>query len=814
MSLSAVQFISQTKLGELSAQRQTLRDKLAQILSHASEATGVERLRRLLGGIQDAHLPGALASREMPNLQALAAGANPPQDTVDAWAAQLEEKLEQGGRQADIAYLFGALLGEWDEPEGAATWLQSQAAQHVELLRAVTTDPGHPPCKLLHELLDSLCIRSEELRATIAEHLVEQRAGECDWDVHGPVQVEHQSPEVQAEFRRFTQDDILSSQLQSALRIVARDPVKWEWDASGVATAAIWTRNKWRLYPQLSLIELLKASLLPRYWAAQLGDNYASLPAILIRLRRLAKLEDLGAPEVIVSNEIRMLERLQGMPLFDWYESKDPWDQQPVLRGDERPAGIVVQRAEAQAALRDPSPTGYYGEEAVNPLVHLVHAEVQTLQAARPNAEIHVVTTDIVDFFTSAPHDTLLQMVERLGLPPEGVEKTRQFLQVPLAMPEVAERVDGPGADSIDRPGDAPPGSQRTVAAARGVPMELPYSHWLCEWLLRLLEKHVHQRARVRFIRQVDDICLLAPTRRDAEQAWGAVKEFISDVGLAVNDAKSGYVAIGGESDAATHRVESGSLPSGMPHWGMLALAGDGSWKIHESTLEQFLEDTQRVVTSQTSILASVREYNQQLEFLVRSVGLAMDLGDDHRAAANASIARFEQEAFGGGRRASEAIGEMIARKFGDDKIATTESWMAWPITAGGLGLKLAHIVTGQFQLAYEHRANNRNQKPSELDEHWQHTSDAWSEFYQDQMIKLEPKPCAESARMTRLVERFIARGQRLSGGKQEGLSQYWRWVLSVHGQSILDQFGSFEFLMTHLVPLQLIDEMLQTGRN
>ena len=62
---------------------------------------------------------------------------------------------------------------------------------------------------------------------------------------------------------------------------------------------------------------------------------------------------------------------------------------------------------------------------------------------------------------------------------------------------------------------------------------------------------------------------------------------------------------------------------------------------------------------------------------------------------------------------------------------------------------------------------------------------------------------------MKSLVESFIARGSQISGGQQEGLSQYWRWVLNIYGAEILDKFGTFEFLLTDLVPLQLIHEKL-----
>ena len=60
---------------------------------------------------------------------------------------------------------------------------------------------------------------------------------------------------------------------------------------------------------------------------------------------------------------------------------------------------------------------------------------------------------------------------------------------------------------------------------------------------------------------------------------------------------------------------------------------------------------------------------------------------------------------------------------------------------------------------------------------------------------------------MKTLVDDFIQRGQKISAGKQKGLSPYWRWVLYTYGPQILQKFGTFRFLITELVPMQLIGE-------
>src|SRR6185436_9326618 len=60
---------------------------------------------------------------------------------------------------------------------------------------------------------------------------------------------------------------------------------------------------------------------------------------------------------------------------------------------------------------------------------------------------------------------------------------------------------------------------------------------------------------------------------------------------------------------------------------------------------------------------------------------------------------------------------------------------------------------------------------------------------------------------LERLVQDFIARGSEVGGRKQHGLSAYWQWIIYTYGPPLLEALGTFRFLLTELVPLQLILE-------
>jgi hypothetical protein len=65
---------------------------------------------------------------------------------------------------------------------------------------------------------------------------------------------------------------------------------------------------------------------------------------------------------------------------------------------------------------------------------------------------------------------------------------------------------------------------------------------------------------------------------------------------------------------------------------------------------------------------------------------------------------------------------------------------------------------------------------------------------------------------MEALVNDFIRRGSEMADRLQQGLSAYWRWILYLYGPQILDFLGTFRFLITELVPLQLIIQKYRQG--
>lgn len=788
MRPETIRFITQTKLSALARQRDALLAQYDVLLALARDEN-LESLAGIYRGLKEIRVGQHLLHRDLPNIDALCRSHAAPDSLIAFWREQLLREVRRGQLRANIVYLFGAFLSEWESGDGATgPWQSEQQERQRQLVEDLLAPPEPVALEHFRALLDSYREGREaaagKIEAKVRESLEDPPAASAylaEIAAHS-----HNSGEVRGEARELLATPVLASQFFDALRIASRDPREWHWPSGGVAMRAIWTRNKWRLYPRLSLVELARLQALTGFWQEAFDDCYTDAATRLVRHARLQKLLDLRCPEVILANERRMLARCRERQMVRWCEPIDPWTNEELTAdavdkatdvGEGAAVGdLVVRRLGKQSELRSSRSLAYGYGEGANPMVQLVHAEIQLLRSAFPDRPLHLVKLDVQDYFATVPHEALLTLLEALGMPRDGLDFTRQFLQLPLQT------------------------SDRGVAPVRrGVPMEQPYSHWLCEWLLRMLEEFIHRRARVRIIRQLDDFCLLAPEAEQVVAAYRAALEFLADLGLRVNETKCGAVTIGGPPPAG--------LPQEYPRWGVLEVTAEGDWQPSAAALAQYLAEARREVEGSPAVLAKTLTYNEQLKFLISSLGLAMDLGDHHRTTVNRALADFEQHFFAPGVSIFSGIRQAIDQRVNHPFGEVPNAWMLWPITAGGLGLLSSTVQIGQYAIAYEQRAQDRKLPPVLPPENWQNAATEWAEFYEDCGARLEPAECSESATMKAMVGKFVQRGKAISGGKQEGLSPYWRWTLSIFGPELLEQLGTFEFLITELVPLQLIEQ-------
>lgn len=795
MSHSTTQFITQMKLRELRRQRAKLREAyegLGEEVARAQEPG--ERLRRLYDGLRGLTFAGQALHPDVVNLEVLLyevdTGMASP-DVVELLVERLVKEMAAGQSRSEVVYLFGALLEDWARGEVAGDPMEDEARgardrlMDAALAEAGPVDHGAVLDPLFEDLGPALTEMASRLEEACREDIGKPvSTAELEGVLERLAQDIYRPADLRGEARRFAKGLELRKELADALTILLAELPAWDWPEEGLETRATWTRNKWRLYlgedlPTACLLEVVGDRWV-RIFERLVGDRELQVTQ---HRARLQKLLDLGTPEVILTNERRMLRIAEQMVGLGATEAADPWGEPPTGLAVAPESGSVVEkRAQHQATLRSLRGAGGdyeggYGE--TNEAVLLVHAEVELARAAYPDRPLHVVKIDLRDYYPSIPHEVILDLLRRLGVPEGHLGVFARYLAPPLRT--------GAGAP---------------VRMRRGVPMDHALSGMLAELLMRLLEQHIQRQAGVRIVRIVDDLCVLTPDPVAAVAAWGAVEAFCSACGLEINREKSGALALGGE------RPE--GLPADRPRWGMLELDELGRWYVQREPFEAHLEQSRKRVEAAPSVLSKVQVYNANLKYLLNAVVLGGRLGDSHRESARRAVVRYHHEFFGPGRGIAAGLRAEIGERFPSDpgggpEIA--EGWLYWPITAGGLGLRNPLVVAAPYAAAESKRkpAPVPTARPAD----WDRRDNDWGAFYAQFLDRIEPLEPEETQVMKTLLKDFIARGSEITAGRQSTLAPYWRWILCTYGPQILHRFGTFRFLITELVPLQLIGRQL-----
>lgn len=799
-----VEFITRMKLRELHRQRETFQQTYRELQAEADAAESPgERLKVLYEGLREIEFARQKLHPDIMNLEVLLheieSGAA-ADELVQLWLERLEEEFQCGRLRSEFVYLFGALLEEWASAKRqAGSELRHEIAEeHSRALQEVlTASPANRHAEMLEPLFAGLGSARQRIRGRVEKLSEEDRLGspvhssELEYVLQAIQQDIYRPAGLRQEAGSFLENKSLQRELLDALTIMFEDWESWTWNEA-LATRAQWTRNKWRLYTDDDLPVACLLELLARRWQGVFrGAMAATYP---LRLTRLKKLLDLNAPEVIMMNERRMLAETadlghaQETLIWDELAWNQPWSelsQEEQMDLLTEGTSIRSQRINSlfEPMRNFPLSTSYDGggseeyEGGFGLMVALVNAELQLARAAFTERPVAILKTDLRNFYPTLPHDLLLTILREIGLTESQLQFFARFLSLPLQGP------DG-----------------QPTAARRGVMVGYGLSRLLAELFLWCLERHITQDNRVMIVRMVDDICLMSPEPEAVVTAWQRLQDFCRQCGVEVNQEKSGAVCIGGELSAA--------LPQAVPRWAMLQLDAEGNWSVHQPTFEDHLGQTRAAMLKSSSILTWIEQYNANLKFLVSALALNMPLGESHRSSTNAALARFHRQTFDEQTGMVEQIRRTIQERFQGDAAADSipEAWIYWPITAGGLGVRNPLITAAQFV-----RAEPEEDDQEELDAPpppgWERIDNEWSNRYQALLQPVVPRQPRESKVMKTLVDDFIQRGTTISAGAQKGLDAYWRWVLCIWGPQILKRLGTFRFLITELVPVQLITQ-------
>ncbi|KPL85753.1 reverse transcriptase domain-containing protein [Herpetosiphon geysericola] len=773
MLTATEQLVTAIKLRELGLQREQALATYAEISQqlatleqpHARINLLQEQLQQLTFAKQPLH-------PSISNMRLLSDPATPASQELTAWwSAELERELASGQLRAELVSIFGAVFQEWlDNAETDAPHAE-QAQRLVERINQPGMATKHGPVLdlIFHDQLDP------ESRAELTT-LLHAEPALLDDDLRAAMlrriaNDSFYSAATRAEARQILGDPIMLKELGDALLLLREHLANWRWPKAGVAAVAQYARTKWRLFLQEDLLTACLHYLVAEQWQAYFA-KFCQLNNTLRlkKLKRIAQdrgydrdLNKLIAESYTLAKSVNLWHRLRRPLAHDAAEQLE-------LYGNS--SSIFASRASEIQRLQQWSQLAEYDAQYAHNLeiaLRLINAEIQLGLHATPDQPIYVLKTDFRDYYPSLNQQFVLDILQRMGLSEQQLGFFAEYMAVPLHV------------------------NQQATQQQIGLPNHRPISDILGELVLRLLEQYLELHAHVQIVRFVDDLTIIATDSEELVLAWRALQTWCASCGLALNQQKTGAIAINGQLPS--------ELPQQAPHWLFLTLDNAGSWQLDQRLIREYINQTTQAITNTPAILNKIEVYNGACSYLCQAIGLRVNLGARHREQVRTTLWRYGQQVIQQGSMVAY-VGDLIRQRL-QSRVQLPEAWFHWPMTAGGLGIQQPLIIAHSYQEAWQ--TLSAPTAPAERSAWWQQNDNPWASFYRHWLQTIEPSEPEANSVLTSLTDDFIARGGEVRASEQAGLSAYWRWILALYGPQILERCGSFRFLFTELVPLQLI---------
>ncbi|MGE5335203.1 MAG: hypothetical protein ACM3N4_10920, partial [Nitrososphaerota archaeon] len=431
------QFITQVKFRELREQRDkslAAYDQLAHKLAETHD--DASRLRLLYAGLRSMQFAKRPLHPDVGNLELIVGqgdDSHASSGTLAFWRSELQRELSRGRLRADIVYLFGALLEEWTAGSGRSAESGAPDSVKSELLGLALGDrDGSAHAGFLDNLFAAAGLNSPELRRELRKTVEDapyRTSTDIIYQADGTPVSElgailqsiakdvYRPAAVRAEAQRFLSSPTLLKELSDALTIMLDHLDEWDWPERGVPVSVRWVRTKWRLFIDEDLAATCLLELLGERWQYIFGQVWEAVPSE--RVRRLQRLLELGAPDVLVQNEWRNFRQRAGLGLN---QGVDIWEvpSDPAAVGSQpRPdapladqlrywgeAGSIYAIRQTQQSnlrdlsrLRDYSSDRHVDESSLDAALTFIHAEIETARAAYPDRPLYVLKVDLKDYY-------------------------------------------------------------------------------------------------------------------------------------------------------------------------------------------------------------------------------------------------------------------------------------------------------------------------------------------------------------------------------------------------------------------------------
>ncbi|TGO23750.1 hypothetical protein BPAE_0122g00050 [Botrytis paeoniae] len=469
-------------------------------------------------------------------------------------------------------------------------------------------------------------------------------------------------------------------------------------------------------------------------------------------------------------------------------------------------------------------------------ILHLLSTEI--IINTKLHGEISCARSEFESFGPSLPHSTIFCVLGFFGLSVKWSRFFQKFLEAPLKFVD----------DDI---------SAEARIRKRGVPGAHALSAVCGETILFCLDYAVNQSTDgVQLYRMHDDFWIWSPSHQSVVKGWNSILQFSEIMGVTLNKGKTGSVRI---TSSGSKQPMDPSLPVGDIRWGFLKLdPTTGHFTIDQPMVDQHVSELQSQLRGKKSVFSWIQAWNTYAgRFFTSNFGKPSNsFGRAHVDAMLSSFRHIQNLIFTNTNVVSY-LKDTLKERFGIDNVP--DGYLYLPTSLGGLELHnpfigLLQLRDGVYETpetlmdnfleaeieAYRVAKDNFGKRAPQVNvamaRRWQfdgrNLSDLQDFISFEEFTRYREK--ASNFREGTLFEAFenllkqpskesadwdesdMIQAKAIEGGLSsafEGMDMgYWRWVVKLYGEEMIERFGGFAVVDKGLLPTGMVN-LVRSGK-
>ncbi|KAJ3451862.1 hypothetical protein M0812_03620 [Anaeramoeba flamelloides] len=827
--MSENQFIANIKKKESSLQRIKLLKHYDRILKTIkNQKSTMKRIRLLVRGLESATFAQVPLHKDLPNLKPIqfeVSIGSKIENKLEKMEKDLLNKLEQGKRRAVYATFFSDLLEEWasnedlkihDEEErsnceqGAIKkWLNNKQFKEPDLgfLRELTKKKDLQ--KSFNDIKYSLLDLPSRITQKVMQEEVKQHLNEITSSY------KHCLRNRKLAIKTL-KDTVLLNEYAGALTISLEnlESVDWNLETSYLQTRTIWIKTKFRTYIDYGLYQTLLWNIIGERIGYSLKSCFTS------NIVRRIEIKD----DKIVKQKNHKTNRESYYSYYNSTVKKNHSVYSDLFMGL------------LKSSLGSSSQTDYNMQSSGKTITHfhriiqLLNAKITASKEINPDLNYYVFGIDFKNYFDQFDHQVVAKILHLVGFPSSVVRLILKFLKIPFKIP--AKKLNDLNEKEIEIEEEEEKKEEEKEKeketeeefiikkSLNGLPMNYTLSNTLSELIMTLLEIYVYNESEIRIIRCVDDMYICSNSQIKISKAYNAIQIFCEKLGMELNLDKLGFNVLVSKKEKSKSDVVNNlkqllnyPLPENSVTWGYLIFSEViGTFIINKKKLFESVDWLKEKINKKNiPIVTKVNLFNIFIKYYISLMAPMVKISRDHLPNIGKIAIEIEKKLFNGNRFDTELIQNIRKRFQFEGKFP--KALLYFPITAGGLGLwRSASYLTGLNEnLSFLSSMFLPDSQTREKDyiinsEDWEFiiNNKAYSAYcgLLDGISQANPSLTSEQQKR---VDDFISRGTEVGGTKRVNLNTYYQWIIIFLGEDVISHFGTFRFLITQLVPMQII---------